>query len=150
MAHIIFYEKPGCQNNRRQRELLELAGHTLEVINILTHTWTKDELGRFIGGKAASDCFNPAAPDIRDGRLDPSAYSLEEAIGLMIENPLLIKRPLMELELRFIQGFDPVLLSSIINLEPIRSNDTQVRTIKMLDMNSCSHSSNTPCTVKEN
>ncbi|HWQ26842.1 MAG TPA: ArsC/Spx/MgsR family protein [Chlorobaculum sp.] len=141
MAHITFYEKPGCENNRRQKEWLVLAGHTLEVINILTHPWTKDELRRFFHGKTVPECFNPAAPDIKSGQLDPSGMSMEQAIELMISNPLLIRRPLMEFELSFIQGFDPALLSSIINLEPVRENEPLIKTLKMLDLSSCPRAS---------
>ncbi|NTW52837.1 MAG: arsenate reductase family protein [Chlorobiaceae bacterium] len=150
MTHIIFHEKPGCQNNRRQKEWLELAGHTLDVIDILTHPWTKEELGRFLDGKSVTDCFNPAAPDIRDGLVEPAGMSMEQAIELMIEKPLLIKRPLMTIEGRHIQGFDPVMLKSIISLEPVGGAETVVTEIKKLDLNSCPHTSNDNCTIKEN
>ncbi|HWR01162.1 MAG TPA: hypothetical protein VN371_04815 [Chlorobaculum sp.] len=150
MSHITFYEKTGCQNNRRQKEWLELAGHTLEVIDILKHPWTKDELITFLDGKTVSQCFNPAAPDIRDGLLDPSGIPLEQAIELMIANPLLIKRPLMKIEHRRIQGFDPALLKSFINLEPVKGAEPQVQTLKTLDLNTCPHPSNDLCTIKEN
>lgn len=29
MAHLVFYEKPGCAGNARQKALLRAAGHTL-------------------------------------------------------------------------------------------------------------------------
>ena len=150
MTHIIFFEKPGCQNNRRQKEWLELAGHTLDVINILTHPWTKEELGRFLDGKKVTECFNPAAPDIRDGVVDPTGMSMEEAIGLMIGKPLLIKRPLMIIDGRHIQGFDPLMLKSIISLETVSDSGTNATEFRKLDMNSCPHNSNDNCTIKEN
>ena len=35
MAKIIFYEKPGCGGNARQKALLLASGHELEVRNLL-------------------------------------------------------------------------------------------------------------------
>ncbi|NTU58779.1 MAG: arsenate reductase family protein [Chlorobiaceae bacterium] len=146
MAHITFYEKPGCENNRRQKEWLELAGHTLDVVDILSHPWEKEELRAFLGEKTVYECFNPAAPDIKNGRIDPGILSKEEAIDMMVKNPLLIRRPLMKIGVRRIQGFDPAQLRSIIYLEPVKGAESLVQSFKMLDMNSCtlscSHSSN--------
>jgi nitrogenase-associated protein len=149
MAYITFYEKPGCSGNRRQKEWLLLSGHTLEVFDLIDHAWTKDELSPFLAGKPVKECFNPAAPEIRDARLDPSGISCEEAIDLMVRNPLLIKRPLMVIDGRHLQGFDTALLRTIISLEPVAGAEKLVEKFRMLDMNSCAYSSNDTCTIKE-
>ena len=36
MAKVIFYEKPGCANNAKQKALLAAAGHEVEARNLLT------------------------------------------------------------------------------------------------------------------
>ena len=149
MAHIIFYEKPGCSGNRRQKEWLLAAGHTLEVIDLLGHGWTGPELRPFFGGKPANECFNPSAPEIRDGLLDPSTISDGEALEMMVGRPLLIKRPLMVIEGRRLQGFDTRLLETIISLDPVEGAEETVSAFRKSDLDSCAHSPQIPCTTKE-
>ena len=36
MTHLVFFEKPGCGGNARQRATLEAAGHTLDADTALT------------------------------------------------------------------------------------------------------------------
>jgi len=45
MAQIIFWEKPGCKGNSRQKETLLASGHEIDVRNILTEAWTPQLLG---------------------------------------------------------------------------------------------------------
>ncbi len=145
MAIITFYEKPGCAGNRRQKELLIRSGHSLVVLDLLSHPWTREELRPFLGGKPANECFNMAAPDVRDGFIDPASYSDEEAMELMVANPLLIRRPLMVIDGRCFQGFDTALLQSVISLDPVPGAETVVEKLKTLDLNSCAHPSTETC-----
>jgi nitrogenase-associated protein len=62
MATIIFYEKPGCINNTKQKALLAAAGHTVDARNLLTEPWTPDRLQQFFGDRPISTCFNRTAP----------------------------------------------------------------------------------------
>ncbi|MDR1888225.1 MAG: hypothetical protein LBQ81_02395 [Zoogloeaceae bacterium] len=96
MAHIIFYEKPGCRGNARQKALLLGAGHELEVKNLLTEPWTRERLLAFLSPLPVSQWFNRSAPMVRDGRVDPDNIEAELAIALMLTQPLLVRRPLME------------------------------------------------------
>ena len=149
MADITFFEKPGCENNRRQKEWLLFSGHTLKVLNLLAHAWTKEKLRPFLEGKPVRECFNPAAPDIRDGIIDPSTISFEEALDAMISNPLLIRRPLMVIDGRHLQGFDKALLRTIITLEPVPGAETAIETLRRLDLETCTRTSTETCTTKE-
>lgn len=67
MATILFYEKPGCKNNTRQKAMLELSGHEVEAVNLLEYSWSKEELEEYLGEKPVAECFNPAAPAIKSG-----------------------------------------------------------------------------------
>lgn len=42
MTEIIFFEKTGCVNNTKQKELLSLAGHKVIPIDILKHNWNEN------------------------------------------------------------------------------------------------------------
>ena len=106
MAHIIFYEKPGCINGEKQKKVLLQAGNSLESRNILTTPWTREKLLPFVEGKSAGVIMNPTAPAVKSGAIVPRELTFEEAIFLMCKDPLLIKRPLIEVEGRCLQGFD--------------------------------------------
>lgn len=123
MAKIIFFEKNGCINNNKQKELLGLAGHSVTAINLLTHHWDYDQLVGFFQGLPVSTWFNPMAPDIRDGRIDPNTLTEAEALQLLMHKPLLIRRPLLQIGASRIVGFDIDKLSELIELEPL--NDVQ-------------------------
>ena len=107
MAKILFYEKPGCANNRRQKDLLLAAGHELEVRNLLATPWRKGELRAFFGDLPVDRWFNRAAPRIKSGEIVPETLDGEAALALMLEDPLLIRRPLMQCGERRTAGFEP-------------------------------------------
>ncbi len=107
MVHIIFYEKPGCRNNARQKDLLRAAGHTLEVRDLLSEAWSAETLRPFFGNRAVVEWFNRAAPRVKSGEVIPEALDAGQAVALMIADPLLIRRPLMESGGRRMAGFEP-------------------------------------------
>lgn len=111
MATVTFYEKPGCGTNARQKLALSKAGHTLEVRSLLTEPWTAERLRGFFGDTPVAAWFNPAAPKVKSGAVDPTAVDADAAIALMLAEPLLIRRPLVETESGRCAGFDrePVL-----------------------------------------
>ncbi|MDR3352417.1 MAG: hypothetical protein LBO00_05310 [Zoogloeaceae bacterium] len=96
MAHVIFYEKPGCGGNARQKELLQAAGHTLTVKSLLAEPWTRERLLAFLAPLPVPEWFNRAAPQVKAGEIDPERIDAESALARMLENPLLVRRPLME------------------------------------------------------
>lgn len=49
MSTILFYEKPGCSNNSRQKAQLAAAGHTVIAKSLLTEPWTRERLRQFFG-----------------------------------------------------------------------------------------------------
>ena len=106
MAHIIFYEKPGCINGEKQKKVLLQAGNSLECRNILTTSWTREKLLPFVEGRSAGLIVNPSAPAVKSGEVVPKELGFEEAITMMCNDPLLIKRPLIEVAGKCLQGFD--------------------------------------------
>lgn len=95
MAHITFYEKPGCGGNARQKALLQAAGHTLDVRDLLSWPWTAEALLAFLKPLPVAQWFNPAAPRIKSGAVNPAALDADAALALLLAEPLLIRRPLM-------------------------------------------------------
>jgi nitrogenase-associated protein len=96
MTHLVFFEKPGCGGNARQRAALEAAGHTLERRNLLTAHWTSESLLAFLAPLPVPDWFNRAAPRVKSGEVQPDTLDAEAALALLRQEPLLIRRPLMQ------------------------------------------------------
>lgn len=117
MAHVLFYEKPGCLNNTRQKVLLAAAGHTVQARNLLTEKWTSDRLRAFFGNLPVAQWFNLSSPRIREGEVDYEILSEGEALRLMLADPLLIRRPLMEVDGECRVGFDPDAVEHWIGLK---------------------------------
>ena len=117
MADVVFYEKPGCINNTRQKRLLQEAGHTVTAKNLLYAPWTSTRLLEYFEKMPVVDWFNRSAPQITSGQLDPQGMTTAEAIYRMLSEPLLIRRPLMEVQGRKLVGFDVDLLNEIIGMK---------------------------------
>ncbi len=79
MTEITFFEKPGCTNGEKQKAILRAAGHSLRCIDILSYSWNREKLLAFVAGKAP--------------------------VEMMVADPILIKRPFVEVDGLSIQGF---------------------------------------------
>lgn len=141
MATVIFYEKPGCINNTRQKALLQAAGHQLEVHDLLRVAWTSDRLRPFFGQHPVVEWFNPNAPPIKSGEIIPEQLDADTALALIVANPLLIRRPLLQVEEHKAVGFDPVHIDAWIGLSPATPEQQSVydRFITA-DLQTCPHS----------
>ncbi len=149
MATVLFYEKPGCINNTKQKVLLAAAGHTVQAKNLLLEKWTPARLRAFFGDLPVAEWFNHTAPRVRDGEIWPHKLSGEQAIALMLKEPLLIRRPLMEVDGQRRVGFDQDAVDRWIGLgskapglsKPREDLETCPRQTGKLHAASCSESS---------
>jgi nitrogenase-associated protein len=116
MAKVIFYEKPGCGGNARQKALLIASGHEVDARNLRAEPWTAASLRPFFGSRPVEDWFNASSPRVKAGEVKPSELSPEAALAMMIEDPLLIRRPLMQVEDRRESGFDQARVDAWIGL----------------------------------
>lgn len=119
MATVIFYEKPGCKNNTKQKTLLQAAGHQLETHNLLKESWTKDNLRLFFGDRPVVEWFNKAAPRVKSGEVVPEQIGAETALTMMLSDPLLIRRPLIQVGDRREVGFDVETVDNWIGLQAV-------------------------------
>lgn len=120
MVQIAFYEKTGCGGNARQRAALEAAGHTLQRHDLRAVAWTRAVLLEFLAPLPVAQWFNPAAPRVKSGALQPHALSAGAALDLLLEDPLLIRRPLMRRldDGSCHVGFDPAAVGAWVGLAP--------------------------------
>ncbi len=107
MRRIVFYEKPGCQNNARQQETLREWGYEPDVRDLLSEPWTEETLRPFFGQRPVSEWFNRASPRVKSGEIVPERVTEVEALRLMLEDHLLIRRPLLMYREGRLAGFNP-------------------------------------------
>jgi nitrogenase-associated protein len=120
MTEVVFYEKPGCLSNARQKALLQALGHRLTVRDLLAEPWTTERLRGFFGDRPVADWFNYTAPRVKSGEVMPAALDADEALALMVADPILVRRPLLELPGLKACGFEsgPVLAALGVALGP--------------------------------
>ncbi|CDK97563.1 thioredoxin domain-containing protein [Magnetospirillum gryphiswaldense] len=117
MAHVIFYEKPGCGGNARQKKTLSDSGHELVVRDLLSHPWSGAELLAFLAPLPPADWFNRAAPKIKSGEIVPENLGPGKALALLMEDHLLIRRPLMQVGDQRMVGWDEAKVAAWIGLD---------------------------------
>lgn len=114
MTQVLFYGKPGCISNKRQIALLIEAGHEVDVRNLLEESWTEGRLAAWFLGMPVVNWFNPTAPAIKQGELDPASLSEEAALCAMVRDPVLIRRPLIRVSEQRVVGFEPAAINSLL------------------------------------
>ncbi|MDF5708808.1 MAG: nitrogenase-associated protein [Nostoc sp. S4] len=140
MARVIFYSKPGCKGGTKQKVLLTAAGHEVVAYDLLTEPWTVERLRSFFGNHPVADWFNRSSPRIKSGEIVPEKIDAQTALVQMLRDPLLIRRPLLEVGDRREVGFDVEKIDAWIGLNPV---DESLREISENLMNQnlqgCAH-----------
>ncbi|MEH2061126.1 MAG: ArsC/Spx/MgsR family protein [Nostoc sp.] len=119
MARIIFYSKPGCKGGTKQKVLLTAAGHEVIPYNLLTEPWTVERLRSFFGDRPVAEWFNSSAPKVKSGEIVPEKLDEQTALALMLKEPLLIRRPLLEVGEQREVGFDVQKIDAWIGLQAV-------------------------------
>jgi nitrogenase-associated protein len=84
--------------------------------SLLTEKWTAERLRPFFGSLPVVLWFNPSAPRVKSGEVNPAALDAQTALAMMLAEPLLIRRPLMDVEGELRVGFDPEVVNAWIGL----------------------------------
>ncbi len=117
MANVIFYEKPGCAGNARQKALLRASGHQVDARDLLSEPWSASSLRPYFGSKPVREWFNAASPRVKSGEVDPDKVNPQEALVMMMLDPGLIRRPLMRVGDHCESGFDAATVNRWIGLK---------------------------------
>ena len=116
-----------------------MAGHTVVAKDLLAERWTAESLLGFFGSTPVVSWFNAAAPRVKSGEVDPTNIDAATALALMINDSLLIRRPLVEIDGQKCAGFDRAPVTSLLG----ERND-------IADMQGCTrHDLSTPCPVPD-
>ena len=125
MAEVIFYEKSGCSGNARQKALLKEAGHRVLARDLRDCLWTDARLLEFFAGLPVERWFNPNAPAVKSGEIVPATLDLFAALALLRANPLLIRRPLLQVGDELRVGFDAADINAWIGLGEVPAEDLE-------------------------
>lgn len=119
MARVTFWGKPGCAGNARQIAVLRASGHELDIRDLGAEPWTADRLRPFFAGQPIGAWFNAGAPRIKRGEIRPETLTETDALAALINEPLLIRRPLLESGGRRMSGFDPAVIAAWLGLADV-------------------------------
>jgi hypothetical protein len=86
--------------------MLEAAGHSVIAVSLIAEPWTAGRLLSFFGDTPVGSWFNPAAPRVKSGEVDPQTIDAATALARMLKDPLLIRRPLVDANGQRCAGFD--------------------------------------------
>ena len=103
---LIFYEKPGCINNRKQVKLLLDANVNLERRDLITSSISVAELRRFFSDLPREQWLNPNAPALNAGKIVPGDLTEDQLLDAMCQDRLLIRRPLIQFNNKCWAGFE--------------------------------------------
>lgn len=84
---------------------------------MLDTKWSKETLESFFEGLEKEKIYNQFAPQVKSGEIDIKSLTRDELIEKMLLEPILIKRPLIEVDNTKICGFDIPKLNKALNLE---------------------------------
>lgn len=116
MTEVIFYGLSGCTANAKQKLQLQAAGHTLVERDLATESFTADTLRSFFEDRPVEEWFNRRAAAVKSGSVKPDALGEAEALGLLLADRDLIRRPLLQVGADRKAGFDPNALNAWIGL----------------------------------
>ena len=94
------YHNPNCGTSRKTLEILESEGADVTVIEYLKQPPSREELRRLYreAGLTPREGLRAREPLAKDLDLVEGAVSDEAILDAMVENPILIERPIVENE----------------------------------------------------
>lgn len=116
MKRVTLYTKSGCTTCIKARQFLLARGIHYTERDIFKHPFSELELRAIVAQRPAKEIFSYRSPSVKALGLDPEALSEEEMIRHMLDEPRLIRRPLLTAGTALTVGFDEAqLLSTLSN-----------------------------------
>lgn len=98
MDEIIIYQKPTCSTCRNVIKLVEASGRPFTAINYYEKPFSKSTLKVLLqkAGLKASDVIRTKEEIYKTLKLGQSQFTEDELLDIMIKQPDLIQRPLVQ------------------------------------------------------
>lgn len=106
MKKVTFYERTGSVKDREQKAMLAAAGYVVETRELTAEHWTPAGLRAYFAERPVSEWFDPAAPQVLSGEIDPNRPNPQEALVMLSINPGLIHGPLVKYNGRCASGLE--------------------------------------------
>ncbi len=106
---VKIFHNPRCSKSRQTMQLLESSGITLDIIEYLKQPPGYDELAETLDmlGLQPRELIRTHEKAYTENKLDDPGLSREHLIKAMIENPILIERPIVVHEGKAVIGRPP-------------------------------------------
>jgi arsenate reductase len=101
-----FLQKPTCTTCRKARAYMEDRGFALHFRNLDKERLTADELEQLIGDRDHREFLNTRNELYRQKNMKENPPSRADAIRMMVNEPNLIRRPVIVAGGRIVLGFD--------------------------------------------
>jgi regulatory protein spx len=110
---VRFYQKSSCGYCRKARSVLKDLGLDLDVRDLIREPLNRNELTDLIGSTDIREFLNPTSSLFKQRRMRSSPPTKSEAIRLMMEDPNLIRRPIIIKGKRKVFGFEETILQDL-------------------------------------
>ena len=113
---MIYYHNPKCSKSRQGLKIVEESAHNYKIKLYLSEKITFTELVQIIDKLKIKpiDLVRKKEKIIKEKDLDLSSMSDKEIIETLVENPILIERPILVTETKAIVGRPPELINTIL------------------------------------
>ena len=117
MAHMTIYQKPTCSTCRTVIKLVQDSGQPFTAVNYYDQPLSKTTLKALLkkGGLRAKDVLRTTDDRYKTLGLAGTDTSEDDLIGLMIQYPDLLQRPLVETGDTVILARPPETVKAILN-----------------------------------
>jgi arsenate reductase (glutaredoxin) len=97
---VTIYHNPNCGTSRNALAAIRAAGHEPRIVEYLKQPLTREELKNLIarGNFSVRDIVRKKEALFRELGLDESDVGDEELLDAMVQNPVLINRPIVATE----------------------------------------------------
>jgi arsenate reductase (glutaredoxin) len=77
--------------------------------------FSREEIIELLQRRPASDMFNPRSPSVKSMGLDPAKLSNDKLIDLMLQEPRLVRRPVVRIDDKVYFGADSKVLEKLLS-----------------------------------
>ena len=113
---MIYYHNPKCSKSREGLKIVEEGAHNYKIKLYLSEKITFTELVQIIDKLKIKpiDLVRKKEKIIKEKELDLNSMSDKEIIETLVENPILIERPILVTDNKAIVGRPPELINTIL------------------------------------
>jgi arsenate reductase len=111
---ITFYDKATCGTCKKAKAFLSDRDVSFNIVDIITQPPSREVLEATIDETDVKAFLNPRSAIYREWKLGQNIPTKAEAIDLMLQDPNLIKRPVIIKGTAVTFGFDPAVLEQDI------------------------------------